>query len=99
MKTGLVINEDREFRRAVASWLKERDWTVLEAEERGTGLELSRQHPPQLVLCDLLKPRGNGLQFCRDLRQLDPANPCVIIATGNGYAPERFHSLEAGADE
>jgi phosphoribosyl 1,2-cyclic phosphodiesterase/ActR/RegA family two-component response regulator len=99
MKTGLVINEDREFRRAVASWLKERDWTVLEAEERGTGLELSRQHPPQLVLCDLLKPRGNGPQFCRDLHQLDPANPCVIIATGNGYAPERFHSLEAGADE
>jgi phosphoribosyl 1,2-cyclic phosphodiesterase/ActR/RegA family two-component response regulator len=100
MKTGLVINEDREFRRAVVSWLKERQWTVLQAEERGAGLELSRQHPPQLVVCDLLKPGGRGFEFCRDLRQLeDPANPCVIIATGNGYAPERFHSLEAGADE
>ncbi len=100
MNTGLVIDEDGEFRRAVAAWLKERDWTVLEAGDRATGLELSLQHPPQLVVCDLLKPRGDGFQFCRDLHQRqDPAHPCVIIATGNGRAPERFHSLEAGADE
>ena len=100
MKTGLVINEDRDFRRAVASWLKERHWTVVEAADWAAGLELSRRNPPQLVLCDLLKPRGNAGQFCRELLKLqDPANPCVIIATGNGGAPDHFQSLEAGADE
>jgi phosphoribosyl 1,2-cyclic phosphodiesterase/ActR/RegA family two-component response regulator len=100
MNTGLVINEDLDFRRAVASWLRERDWTVLEAKDRAAGLELSLKQPPQLVLCDLLKPRGNGFQFCRDLLQLqDPANPCVIIATGNGCPADLFRSLEAGADE
>jgi len=100
MNTGLVISEDREFRRVVASWLKERQWTVLEAGDRAAGLELARQHPPQLVLCDLLKPGGHGFHFCRQLVQLqDPAHPCVIIATGNGCAPDHFRSLEAGADE
>ncbi len=100
MNTGLVINEDHDFRRAVVSWLQERDWTVLEAKDRAAGLELSLKQPPQLVLCDLLKPRGSGFQFCRDLLQLqDPANPCVIIATGNGCVADRFRSLEAGADE
>jgi phosphoribosyl 1,2-cyclic phosphodiesterase/ActR/RegA family two-component response regulator len=100
MNTGLVINDDRDFRRAVVAWLKERDWTVLEAGDRATGLEIFLKCPPQLVLCDLLKPRGNSLQFCRDLRQnQDPSHPCVIIATGNGCLHDRFHSLEAGADE
>jgi len=100
MSTGLVIDEDREFRRGVASWLRERDWTVLEAEDRAAGLEISRQHAPHLVVCDLLQPRGEGFQFCRDLRQAeDPAHRCLIVATGNGCAPDRFDSLEAGADE
>ncbi len=100
MSTGLVIDEDREFRRAVASWLRERDWTVLEAEDRAAGLGISRQQSPQLVVCDLLKPRGQGFQFCRQLRQAEgPAHRCFIVATGNGCASDRFASLEAGADE
>ena len=100
MNTGLVVHDDQDLRRAVASWLKERHWTVHEAGDRAAGLELSLKHPPQLVLCDLLKPRDHGAQFCRELRKLqDPANPCCIIATGNGHGPNRYHSLEAGADE
>lgn len=100
MNTGLVIDEDRDFCRAVVSWLTERQWTVLEAGDAAAGLELSLKHPPQLVLCDILKPRGHGFQFCRQLHQLqDPAHPCVIIATGNGCAGDLFQSLEAGADE
>ncbi|MGD0411302.1 MAG: MBL fold metallo-hydrolase [Verrucomicrobiota bacterium] len=100
MKTGLVISEDVEFRRAVASWLKERHWTVLEARDREAGLKLSQKHPPQLVLCDLLRPRDHGFQFCREMLQLqDPANPCLMIATGDSGAPDHFQSLEAGADE
>src|SRR5580658_3570105 len=100
MSIGLVIDRDRDFRRAVASWLKDRRWAVLEAEDRASGLELSLQQRPQLVLCDVLKSRPSGFQFCSDIhKSQDPANPCVTIATGNGHASERFHSLEDGADE
>lgn len=100
MNTGLVISKDRAFRRVVACWLKKRHWTVLEAGDRAAGLGLSRQNPPQLVLCDLLQPPGDGFQFCRELLQLQDADhPCLIIATGNGCAPDHFRSLEAGAGE
>jgi len=99
MSTGLVIDDNREFRQTVAGWLKDRHWTVLEADTLAAGLDLSRQKPPQLVLCDLRLPRQGGVQFCREIHQLqDPANPCLIVATGNGCASDRFRSLEAGAD-
>ena len=99
MSTGLVIDENREFRRSVAAWLKDRQWTVLETDTIAAGLELSQRHPPQLVLCDLRPPREGSLHFCRQIHQLqDPAKPCLIVATGNGCASDRFHSLEAGAD-
>jgi phosphoribosyl 1,2-cyclic phosphodiesterase/ActR/RegA family two-component response regulator len=100
MKTALIINDDREFRGAVVSWLRERQWSVLEAADAAAGLELSLQHQPKLVLCDLPKPRAGGIQFFRDFRsRLEPVASCVLLATGNGRASDRFEALEAGADD
>lgn len=99
MNTALIINDDRDFRATVVSWLKERQWSVLEAGDAATGLELSVQHGPKLVLCDLPKSRGNGFQFFRDFRRPDPVGACLLVATGNGCACDHFGALEAGADE
>ena len=41
MNTSLVIHDDHDLRRTVASWLKERHWTVHEAGDRAAGLGFS----------------------------------------------------------
>jgi phosphoribosyl 1,2-cyclic phosphodiesterase/ActR/RegA family two-component response regulator len=100
MNTALIINDDRDFRDTVVSWLRQRHWSVLEAADAAAALELSVQQPPQLVLCDLPASRSAGFQFLRDFRRRqNPAAPCLFVATGNGCAADRFQALEAGADE
>jgi phosphoribosyl 1,2-cyclic phosphodiesterase/ActR/RegA family two-component response regulator len=100
MNTALVIDEDRDFRGTLVSWLRRRQWSVLEAGDAAAGLELSVKHAPQLVLCDFSRPGESGTQFLRDFRgRQNPAGPCLFVAMGNGRVSDRFHALEAGADE
>ncbi|MGP8201945.1 MAG: response regulator [Limisphaerales bacterium] len=101
MKTILVIDNDQAFRSQLASWLEERGWSLLDASDSERGMELALQHKPEIVLCDLLAPRCNGFQFCRDLRshQDNQAGGPTVIVTGGEQAIDKINALEAGADE
>ncbi|MGD0814228.1 MAG: response regulator [Verrucomicrobiota bacterium] len=101
MKMFLIIDNDQAFRSQLAPWLEERGWSLLDASDSERGLELALQHKPQIVLCDLLAPRCNGFQFCRELRRRQDnqaAGPTVVV-TGGAQAIDKINALEAGADE
>jgi CheY-like chemotaxis protein len=68
MKKVLVIDNDHAFRSQLAPWLGERGWSLVDAQDSQRGVELALQHKPEIVLCDLLTPRCNGFQFCREIR-------------------------------
>src|SRR5690349_2030679 len=101
MKTVLIIDDDRNLRQSLSSWLLNEGWRVFEAEDGEAGLSLASQHRPDVVLCDLLMPRCNGFQVCRSLRSNKEsfAETKIIVTTGSGYATDRVNAFEAGADE
>lgn len=100
MKTVLLIDDDKEVRSLLGKFVQAQGWHVVEAADGTEGLELARQHRPQLVLCDLLMPRCNGYQFCRALRGDDSFRDTrIIVTTGSAYATDRLNALESGADE
>ncbi len=101
MKTVLLIDDDRAFRDALSHWLTDHGWRVLQAEDGELGLKLALEHRPEIVLCDLLMPRCNGFQVCRNLRahKAQLLNTKIIVTTGSGYATDRLNAFEAGADE
>ena len=87
MKTVLIIDDNAQYRQLMGEILRANGWQVLEAGDGESGTELARRQRPQIILCDLLMPRGNGFQVCRELRA-NPAlrhivgrrNPTVITA-------------------
>jgi phosphoribosyl 1,2-cyclic phosphodiesterase/ActR/RegA family two-component response regulator len=101
MKTVLVIGNDQALRGGLVSWLQEGGWTVVEAGDNRRGMELALQHKPEIILCDLLAPACNGLQFCREFRSRKEAQAGspLLIAAGSGHAADKANALEAGADE
>ncbi len=101
MRTVLLVDDSRTSRMALAMWLAEEGWEVLEAEEGEAGLNLARQHRPDAIVCDLLMPVLNGFQFCRAIRgQTDwPTQPKLIVTTASEYETNRRNALEAGADD
>ncbi|MBI3849006.1 MAG: response regulator [Verrucomicrobia bacterium] len=100
MKSVLLIDEDRDFRTTLRTWLTGDGWHVLESDEGEAGFKLIRQHRPELVICDLLMPRCNGFRLCRLVHQQPQlAQTKIIISSGRGYPGDRLNALEAGADE
>lgn len=99
MKSVLVIAANSDFRNAVVSWLGQRQWRTLQAQDDQDGLAIAKQHGPDIILLDLGLSRS--AQFCHAYRNGEQAGHCaaLIIATGSGDATEAIRSLEAGADE
>lgn len=100
MKAVLLIEDDDAVRPMIASLLEENGWKVLEAQDGEAGINLARQHRPEVVVCDLLMPRCNGYQVCRAIRATpDLHDTKIIMISGRGYATDKINALEAGADE
>src|SRR5258708_38054039 len=100
MKTILLIDDDDACRRPTAEWLRRSDWNVFEAADGETGLTLALEHRPDVILCDLLMPRGNGYQVCRAVREhLELRHTKIIVVTGRDYTSDRKSAEEAGADD
>jgi CheY-like chemotaxis protein len=80
MKKFLVIDSDRALLGQLARWLQSQGWALLESADTAQAMTLALEQKPSVILCDLLSPHSNALQFCRDLRRqadLKPAPPSL----------------------
>lgn len=75
-------------------------WTVIEAENGDAGIALALKHHPEVILCDLLMPKGNGFFVCRTVREhAELQDTKIIVITGRDYPSDRQAAEESGADE
>ena len=67
--------------------LKKRGWRVPEADGGERGLEILQDQHPDVVICDLLMPKGNGYQMIRSIREQRGrlSKTRVIITTSSPY--------------
>lgn len=98
MPTVLLIEDDEEARRATGELFEHEGWKVHEAGDGEAGINLALKKRPNVVLCDLLMPKANGLQVCRTLRQ-QLRSAKIIVVSGREYGVDRESALQSGADE
>src|SRR5262249_34991119 len=73
---------------------------VLTSADGVTGLELARRQPVSLVLLDLMLPRLDGLEVCRQLRaRPETATIPILMLTARGEETDKVVGLELGADD
>ncbi len=100
MQTVLIIDDDANYRRVLAEALTARGWLVREASNGKEGVAIAKQLRPQLVLCDLMMPDGNGFQVCRALRAAPSLKRTrIVVTSGRDFTADRKAAREAGADE
>ena len=99
MKTILIIDDDEYCRTPAAILLRRDGWNVLEAADGERGMELALEHRPDVILCDLMMPRGNGFHVCRTVRgHAELAQTKLVVMSGSDYEADRQGAKEAGAD-
>lgn len=101
MPLVLYIEDNRDNRMLVRRILmaSDYDFQVLEAESAMTGIEMAKEHRPDLILMDMSMPVMDGLAATRHLRSLDGTRHVPIVAlTANAADSDRERSLEAGCN-
>ena len=73
----LFVEDEPVSREQISRILKSRGFSVITAENGAQGLELYRQHHPELVVSDIMMPIMSGLEMSRAIR--DESSSCQII--------------------
>jgi two-component system NarL family response regulator len=75
----------------------EPDMTVIASASTGAeGIDLFRQHQPDITLMDLKMPELNGVEAIRAIRCVCPSAKIIVLSTYQGDE-DIFRALEAGA--
>ena len=96
--TILTIEDDRAIRQGVVDALRFKGYNTLEAADGQTGLSLATSADYDLLLLDLALPKITGLDILKNVRELLPVRP-VIILTAKGSEADRVSGLKLGADD
>lgn len=75
-------------------------YDVLTASDGEQGLSIAREKQPDLILLDVMMPKLNGIEVCRQLKG-DPSLPFmpIILVTAKSDSKDVVAGLEAGAEE
>ncbi len=81
MYSILVIDDDEMHLALMQRVLQDGGYEVYTTADGPQGIEIYKEHPPDLVLLDLGLPSANGLEVIRKLKAVDP-NARIIVITG-----------------
>lgn len=94
----LVIDDDPAVTSVLKRGLSYEGFAVVTANAGAAGLALAREHPPDLVVLDLMMPGLDGLEVLHRLRAADPHLP-VVLLTAKDAPEDQVTGLEQGADD
>ena len=94
----LAIDDDTAVTSLLKRGLSYEGFTVETAASGEAGLLLARDHPPDLVILDIMMPGLDGLEVLTRLRAADAALP-VLMLTAKDAPADQVQGLEAGADD
>ncbi|MBB5353512.1 DNA-binding NarL/FixJ family response regulator [Haloferula luteola] len=100
MKKILIIEDEPEMRRNLATILRLEKYQPLVAENGLTGIEAARTEEPDLILCDVMMPELDGYGVLRALRSESAtrATPFIFL-TAKGEKPDIRSGMNLGADD
>lgn len=96
--TLLIIDDNNDIRQYERTILQG-DYIVLEASDGKEGLEIAKREVPNLVVCDVMMPVMDGLEFTEQLKtNMATSHIPVIMLTAKNLEEQRAEGYDHGAD-
>ena len=93
----LVVDDEVPVTELIQYNLEKAHYQVLTAHDGEAALRIARENAPDLILLDLMLPKIDGLEVCRELRRSSQVP--IIMVTARGEETDRVIGLELGADD
>lgn len=98
--TILVVEDDSALRDTIAYNLRGDGYRVLTAADGVAALESATRNAVSLVVLDIMLPRMDGLEVCRQLRaKPETEHIPILILSARGEETDKVVGLELGADD
>ncbi len=94
----LVVDDDRAVRESLRRSLSFNGYSVELAQDGLEALDLIAHDRPDALVLDVMMPRLDGLEVCRQLRSTGDDLP-ILVLTARDSVSERVAGLDAGADD
>ena len=94
--TLLVVDDERSLRFSISEWARDEGFAPLEAATGREALEAVRERGVDAVVLDLKLGDEDGLRVLKELRELDPSLP-VVMLTGHGTVEQAVRAIQLGA--
>ena len=97
-KRILIVEDEKNIVDILSFNLTREGYETLEAYDGQAGLQLALEQNPDLILLDLMLPKMDGFDVCRNLRKENRSTP-VIMLTAREEETDKVLGLELGADD
>jgi two-component system alkaline phosphatase synthesis response regulator PhoP len=94
----LVVEDEPGLVMALTQRLNSEGYEIETAKDGERGLALGLSEPFDVIVLDLMLPRKNGFDVCRDLRRQGIDTP-IIMLTARGQVVDKVVGLKLGADD
>ncbi len=96
-KKILIIDDDSNICEMIKIYLENEGYEVKTAGDGVEGINFFKMYDPDLVLLDIMLPKKDGKEVCREIREIAPKP--VIMITAKGDVFDKVLGLELGADD
>lgn len=98
MMNILIIEDDQRVAELIQRGLEEQGFTLTLAYDGLSGKKLALQNHYDLIITDIILPKMDGLDLCRQIRERKPDTP-IIMLTALGTTDDKVEGFDAGADD
>ncbi len=96
----LIVDDNEANRDILATRLAANGYELLQAADGEEALEVARREKPDLILLDIMMPKIDGVEVCRQLKaDKDLPFMPIILVTAKTDTKDVVAGLDAGADE
>jgi twitching motility two-component system response regulator PilH len=98
-KTILVVDDSPTALKITSEILTEQGFRVLGASDGEEALEIASRMHPDLIVLDIILPKKNGFQVCRQLKTESATSEIkILMLSSKNQASDRFWGQKQGAD-
>ncbi|MCP1386353.1 response regulator transcription factor [Runella salmonicolor] len=94
----LIIEDDQRVAELIQRGLTEQGFAPTLAYDGLSGRKLALSNSYELIITDIILPKLDGLDLCREIRRAKPDMP-IIMLTALGTTDDKVEGFDAGADD
>lgn len=96
-KVALIVDDEKNICELIRLYLEKEGFKTITANDGEEAVKIFKSASPDIVLLDVMMPKKDGWQVCRELRA--ESNVPIIMLTAKGETIDKVLGLEFGADD